>query len=456
MSASIKYITTIVFSVFAIISMAQPLVIDKTVGVVGNEMVLKSEVEVQYIRLQQEQGAIPEDFRCNILADLLTSRMLLTQALLDSIAISEDEVEGELDRRIRYFISLTGSVEKLEEFYGKSVLEMKNEFRSDVKDQLLSQRMQGNIAGDVKITPAEVKRFFSSIPKDSLPYFDAEVEVGLIYFYPKVNKIQRQLAKDEISRLRDRIVKGEDFETMAILYSDDKGTAKDGGELPEFGRDDGFVREFVGASFRLKDGEMSPVIETQFGFHIIQMIKKKGERVKVRHILKTPKITSSDISKTYRLADSVKTLLVDQKISFTAAVKKWSGDEGTKNNGGRLINQQSGDNWFEIDQLGAYDRDIPFIIDTMTAGDYSIPLAYTDHQDKRGYRIIHLLGETKPHVADFNVDYPKLEAMALARKKQNKFNKWLKDKIDRTYINIDYTYADCEILAIWKKDNNIR
>lgn len=445
------WFTFLTLVLFSLSSGAQ--VIDKIVAVVGDKIVLKSDIEVQFMQYET-QGELPPDFRCDIMNQMLVQKMLLTQAEIDSIAVTPEEIESELDRRIRHFVSMLGSQEKLEEYYQKSVLEIKEEFRPDIREQLLATRMQDQITGDVTITPAAVKKFFKSIPTDSLPYFNAEVEVGQIVLYPKPNNVQKQAALDKITKMRDEIIAGADFSTKAILYSDDPGTASKGGELPEFTRNDPYVPEFIGAAFKLKNGEISAPFETQFGYHIIQMIERKGDRVKARHILISPKLVQEDVNIIKRKLDSIRQLLVLEKISFKDAVAKFSEDEFTKNYNGMITNPQAGgETFFDLSQLGAYDRDIPFVIDTLDAGEYSSPFYFVDQQQQQGYRIIFLKSETKPHIANLQDDYAKIKSVAIEQKKQELMDEWMKEKIRITYIKIDQSYADCSSLSVWREGN---
>lgn len=448
-----KYLLVIfIILIQATVGFAQP-VIDKIVSVVGDKIILKSDIEVQYLQYLA-QGELPEEFRCDIMSQMLTQKMLLTQAEIDSISVTEEEIESELDRRIRHFISMVGSQEKLEEYYQKSVLEIKEEFRPDIREQLLATRMQNQITGNITITPAEIKKFFNSIPADSLPYFNAEVEVGQLVIYPKPNITQKQAALDKITKIRNEVLEGADFTTKAILWSDDPGSASKGGELPEFTRTDPYVPEFIGAAFKLKNDEISEPFETEFGYHIIQMIERKGDRVKVRHILIAPKLIQEDVDLVKHTMDSLRQLLISEKLSFRDAVSKFSEDEYTKNYNGMIPNAQAGgETFFDLSQLGAYDRDIPFVIDTMNPGQYSKPVYFVDDQQKQGYRIIYLKSETKPHKANLKEDYVRITAAATEQKKQELMKKWMQEKIRITYIKIDKSYDNCSSLAKWQGSN---
>ena len=440
------------FSLLSFSSSAQ--VIDKVVGIVGDKIVLKSDVEVQYQQYAaQTKTSLPSDFRCQLLDQLLVQNLMLGQAELDSVTVSEDDVDAELDKRIRYFINQVGSQEKLEEFYKKSVVEIKEEFRDDVRDQLVAQKMQSQITKNVKVTPGEVQEFFNSIPADSLPYYNAEVEVGQIVLYAKPSQKAKDEARDQLEKIRQEILDGDDFKLKAILYSDDPGSAKQGGELPEFTRNDPFAPEFIREAFRLEPGEISEPFETEFGFHILQVMDRKGERVKVRHILIQPDIKAADLDRTEEKVDSIRNLLIHEKITFGQAVGRFSEDDNTKQYAGFLTNPSTGESLMEIDQLGAMDRQIPFVIDTMNAGEYSSPQYYQDQRKNQGYRILYLKRVTKPHKANLDEDYARIQTAALSQKKQRVVREWVNERIKKTFIRIDDSYANCENLKPWRTAN---
>lgn len=427
---------------------AQPRTIDKVVGIVGDKPILYSDIEIQYQQYAQE-GEVPADMRCQLMDQLLSQKLLLAQAEIDSVTTTEEEVDAELEKRIRHFISMVGSQERLEEFYQKSVAEIKEEFRPDVRDQLVAQKMQGQITKDVRVTPSEVKAFFNEIHPDSLPYYDAEVQVGHIVIYAQPSDAQKREALRKIREMREEIVAGSDFKLKAILYSQDPGSASKGGELPEFTRNDPFAPEFIAVSFRLQEGEISQPFETEFGYHIVQLMERKGDRVKVRHILIPPELSNDNMRLAQRKADSIRTLLERNEITFGFAVSKFSEDEATNKYGGFLMNSMTGESFFAIDELGAMDRSIPFVLDTMQAGQYSAPVMYADQRGKRGYRILYLKHATEPHRASLEQDYGRIQAAALNQKKQAATRRWLETRISRTYIWIDPTFTGCEALKPW-------
>ncbi len=448
-----RIIITFLFSVSVLTTSAQK-VVDKIVGVVNDKIILLSDIESQSQQYIQEYGAeLPANMKCELLDQLLIQKLLLAQAILDSVEIAEEEVDNELDKRIRYFSNMTGGITKLEEYYGKSIVEIKDEFRTEIRDQMLSSREQQNIIGDVKINPSDVKVFFNTISSDSLPFYDAEVQVGQIIFKPRVIPEMKQFAIDKITELRNRALKGEDFATLASLYSEDPGSVDKGGALDFVNRGE-LDPNFEGAAFSLKiPGDISPVVESTFGYHIIQLIERRGERINVRHILITPKTTSFDLTKAKSRGDTVYQKLSAGQISFSDAVNKFSEDEDSKNNGGMLVNNNSGNTFFTIPDLGDNDKSLVFTIDSLKAGEFSKPELFRDKDGKMMYRIVYLKTESVAHKGNMKDDYDKFQAAALSQKQAAVFSEWVKEKIARSYTFIDPQFIDCDTMTKWKQNS---
>lgn len=447
---AITFFSLLLFSVFVFAQNDKKLV-DKILSIVGDEIILLSDVELQYEQIKMENENVSEGMKCNLLEELMTQKMFLEQANIDSLVVSEDEVEGELNRRIQYFISMIGSQERLEEYYGKSITAIKDEFRKDIRDQLLSRQMRSKIFEDVKITPSEVKAFFNKIHKDSLPYFNAEVEIGQIVFEPEISPTQRQLAIEKIEGLQERIEKGEDFGLLALIYSEDPGSTQNNGELGFVSRGE-MVKEFEAAAFKLEPGEVSEIVESQYGYHLIKMTDMKGQRARLSHILVKPKITSFDLKETRQRADSVKLLLDQEKIGFQEAVRLYSEDESTKHSGGMLVNPNNGTNSFEISQL---DKSVYFGIDKLKPGEFSNPVLFQDERSQeQAYRILYLKSQSEPHEANLNDDYDRIKKAALQQKEDKVLQDWLNKKIRETYVKVDNFY-DCENIKKWQKTNII-
>ncbi len=426
---------------------AQPKLIDKIAGIVGDNIILLSDVEIQYQQMLAQDPTLSADVKCQLLDQLMAQKMYLTQAMVDSIEITEEEVETELDRRLRYFMQLIGSKEKLEEYYGKSILEIKDEFREEIREQLLSQSMESRVFKDLKVTPAEVRTFFNEIPEDSLPYFNAEVEVGQIVVFPEVAREQRKLALEKIEDLRKRVIEGEDFETLALIYSEDPGSAAEGGDVGFIERGE-TAAEFEAAAFNLEKDEVSEVVETIFGFHVLQLIERKGERAHIRHILVKPQITSYDLEFSADLLDSVRALIIAKTTTFGQAAEKFSEDESSKNNGGILTNPETGGGSFELDQL---ERSLFLTVEKMDVGEVSQPMLFKTPTEENAYRIVYLQSRTEPHKASLEEDYNKIQAAALASKQAKALKVWFSKKSQNTYIFVDDEHSDCPELNKWKK-----
>lgn len=296
--------------------LAQREVIDKVVATIGGELVLLSEVEEQFALMEAQSGVLPEGARCNIMDQLMASKLLVNQAKLDSLEVSDEEVEAQLDARIERILSfMNNDVAQFESYYGQTINEVKAQFREDLKSQILADRMRSQVMASVTVTPSEVKKFFNSIPLDSLPYFNSEVEVGEIVYKPKINEEERQKTIEKLESIRQRILDGEDFAELASKFSDD-GSARGGGDLG-WARRGKYVPEFEAAAFKLEKEELSPVIESEFGFHIIQMLERRGNSIHVRHILIKPEITDADLEKAKVHLDSVRQFLLSDSLSFS-------------------------------------------------------------------------------------------------------------------------------------------
>ena len=312
---------------------ANDSIVDGVVAVVGANVILRSDIETQYLQFRAQgniQGSA-EKVRCQILEGLLFQKLLYHQAQIDSVKVTDAEVDGQMDHRMRMFISQIGSPEKLEEYYQKSISEIKNEMRDIIKEQMMVQQSKEKITKDVNVTPSEVKVFLKRLPKDSIPEISSEIEVGMIMKSPVIGDAEKQACIDRLKNFKERIKKGDDFSTLAVLYSEDPGSAKKGGELGMFKRGDMRI-EFEAAAFKLKPGEISDIVETEDGFHIIQMIERKGEYINVRHILIQPKVSLASMTSAKATLDSVGNLIEQKKITFADAVVRFS-DDPTRNNG---------------------------------------------------------------------------------------------------------------------------
>jgi len=425
--------------------------VDRIIAVVGGNITLQSELETQYLQMLSSGYEPNDDSRCILFEELLYGNLLLHRAKVDSLEVSDSEVEDELTRRLDYFVAQLGSQEKLEEYYEKSILEIKDEFRELIKEQLLSQRMQQQITGDVKVTPAEVRAYFNKIPKDSLPYINTELELGRIMRRPAITKEQKQDAKNKAEELRKRVLEGESFRALSILYSEDPGSAKNGGDLGFFQRGM-MVPEFDAVAFRLKEDSISEVFETDYGYHFIEMLERRGEQINVRHILIRPKTSLDDLEKARVFLDSIRELIVDGKMTFAEAAEKFSDDEESNQNAGMMYNPMTGASVFDMEQLGSIDQKLFLTVEKMKVGDISKAVKTQSPDGKESYNLFFLKSQTEPHVANLKDDYQKIQTAALGEKKNRVIEKWINDKASKTYIRIDDAYKDCPFAHRWDKN----
>ncbi len=423
------------------------VIIDQIIAIVGSNVILQSDLESQYLQYQMQQGGKgdPSEVKCSMLEGMVFQKLLLNQAELDSVVVSDGMVESELDRRLRYYISMMGSQEKFEEFYRMSVVDFKEEFREQVQENMLVEQVQRDLTMNLKITPSEVRSYYKDIPKDSLPLMNSEVKMSQIVKLPPVNQEEIESVKNKLQEIRYRVLNGENFATLAILYSEDPGSAKQGGELGLFGRGEMYP-EFEAAAFTIKEGEISEVIKTDAGYHILQYIERRGEYVNVRHILIRPKVSPLDLAKAKVELDSISDEIERKEITFEEAVVKYSEDP-SKNNGGLLINPMTGTTMFESDQL---DPKVFFVVDKLEVDEISNPVQFQTDEGKDAYRILKLLGRTDPHTANLKQDYDRVQEWALEDKKQSEMNKWMEEKVENTYIKLNDEFKDCEFSRDWK------
>ncbi len=426
---------------------SQGKVIDQIVAIVGSNIIKLSDIENQYLQMRAQGNFVSGDSsKCSILENMLFSKLLLNQAKLDSLVLTDEQVESEMERRLRYYVAQFGSKEKFEEFYKKSIIEFKAEFKDIVKNQMLVQRMEEKITENVKVTPLDVKKYFNEIPKDSIPLIESEYEIGHIVRQPFVSKEEKAYTKQRLEELRERIVKGEKFSSLAVLYSEDPGSAKKGGELGLYGRGE-LYPEFEAAAYGLKKDEISPVIETKAGFHIIQLIERRGDYINARHILFTPKVSPYQLGKAKAYLDSIYTVIKDSAMQFSKAAMRYS-DDLNKNNNGMIVNTATGNTKFSAEEV---DPTIFFTIDKMKPGEISKPVLMKDSEGKQAYRILYLKNRTSPHKANLQSDYDKIQNAALERAKGEVVKKWTNEKIRKTYINIFEPYNKCKFDNNWLK-----
>jgi len=429
---------------------SKKVIADKIVGQVGDKIILRSDIENSISDLKrqaqgQENVVIPT--ACQILEGQLIQKALVLQGQKDSLKISEDDIDAALDNRIRGAIQQYGSKDLLEEIAGKTIYQLKEDFREAFRDQKLAEEMQKKIVGNVKITPNEVRAYYAKIPKDSLPFYESEVEISQVVVIPKANKdVEEYVAKQMLDYKRQVESGKQKFEQLVKLYSEDPGSKDAGGQYTLNRNEKTWDPAFLSASFRLKEGQISPVVKSKFGLHIIQLVSRSGDEAVVRHILRIPPVTEDEIKETTAKLDSIKKSLVAGSLSFNEAVSKFSDDENSKFSAGSVAGP-NGSVFLTIDML---DKDMVVALKNLKPGQYSAPQTYTDERNRKAVRLIYLKRRTEPHRENMLDDYNRIAQRAIEEKKSAALEKWFKDHIPTYYVSIDKDYAGCDGLNDWK------
>lgn len=433
-------LTTIVILSFSLPNQAQDKkLIEQIAATVGDKKILQSDIENQRLQVQAQSYKAPT--KCEILNDLVAQKMLLIQAQEDSITVSNNQVEAELEQRLRYFIREIGSEEELENYYNKNIQEIRQDLRSSLKEQILTQQMQNQLIDDVEVTPEEVEKYYKNLPKDSIPTINEKVKINQIVKYPGENEEAETKARERLLDLRKRIIDGQRFSTLARLYSDDPETASKGGELG-YRTEEELDPAFADAAFGLKKEEISGIVESAYGFHLIQLIDRNDDEVNVRHLLITPDVSYEQKQTVRNKLDSISTEIKAGNISFEEAARKFSDDDKYRMNGGLMVNPQTSSNTFELDQLPSADYET---IEDLEKGDISEPYEAQDENGKSVFKIVRIKDKTEKHKANLKEDYSEIKEMALEKKKQKYINRWLKKKKKDTYIKIDKSFQDCDL-----------
>ncbi|HEV7620704.1 MAG TPA: peptidylprolyl isomerase [Flavisolibacter sp.] len=425
---------------------AQKIVADKILGIVGDRIILQSDIQNAISDIVRQGGNVPQNAECSVLEQALMSKILMLQAQKDSLPITDEEVEAELDQKVRYFISQYGTQAALEQIAGKTIYQIKDDARESVKENKLAQAMQQKIVSNIHITPAEVKVYFDKIPKDSLPFFESQVEIGQIVVFPKASRDLDKYIVDELNNYKKQIeAKTITFAQAAQKYSEDPGTKDRGGEFQLNRNDKGVDPTFLAAAFRLKNGEVSPVIKSKFGYHIIEMEQRNGDDAVVRHILRIPDVTEAEINQSIARLDSVRSKLIAGTIDFNNAAGKYS-DVDAKLNGPYILSR-SGDTYNTIDEL---DKGVVTMLSKLKVGEYSQPTPFTEERmQKKGVRILYLKSRSEPHRMNLRDDYNRIAQVALEEKKFIALNKWLTAHIANYYIMVDPQESSCPQISKW-------
>jgi len=424
--------------------------LDKIVAVIGNNIVLQSDIEGMNAQALYQGQHVD---KCVLVQDQISTKILVQQAAIDSIEVKDDDIDAEIDRRIRYSVQRAGGQDRLEQLLGRSVLQYKEEIRPDVREMLIAQRMRQHITEKLNTTPQDVRDYFRKLPKDSLPTFNKEVEVAEIVFEPKLTKQEKDVYRDKAQELLDRVKKGDDFGALATAYSQDPGTAPQGGDDGFIDRNTGYVKEFVSWAFRLKAGELSPVFEAgDFGFFFLQVLERRGEQVHTRHILISPPITPESLDRAKGRADTIYNLLdKNRKVDFFAsAASFYSDNKETKYNGGLLMTSEGVENRTSFIPTDKLDPQVEAVIDTMKVGGISKPVLFTDRQGKKSYRIFYLKSVVDAHKANLEQDFAKIKDYATADKVNRTIADWFAKKRKDTYIRVDPQFqSGCPVLKSW-------
>ena len=434
---------------------ANNTIVDKVIGVLGDEIILLSELEKQVAYLaQQQKTALPPNAKCLMLDNILTEKLLIHQARVDSIEVSEDEVNTQIDARIDRILGMMGNnVTQFVDYYGQTPAEMKDFMADDMKAQLLSERMRQQIIDGATIRPSEVIAFYNKIPKDSIPFFNSEVEYAELVYKPVVSQAAKDEAYVKLSQIRKDIIdKKVTFEDMARAHSDDLGSGKQGGELGWQKRGT-FVTEFEATAYNLDNEEISQIVETQFGYHIIQMLERRGNLIHARHILIKPVFSESDYTLAVSKLDSIRNDILSKEMSFAEAVRKYSDkDQQSYSNGGRVMNQYTGNTLFEISDL---DFNVYFALDSLKPGELSRPVEFLTEAGEKFYRIMKLNSRSEPHKATLKTDYSKIQQAALNTKKSEIIANWVQDKVGSVYVRLDPNFRSCPEMDKWnfQKEN---
>lgn len=417
------------------------VVVDEIIVRVDDYIVLRSELESTYLDILSRGERISGNTKCTVLKDLITNKLLVAKAEIDSILVEDGQVDQELNSRMALIINQVGSEDEIEKYYNKTIAEFKKELFDDIKEQLIVRKMRQEILADVVVSPEEVKDFYESVPSDSLPYFSTQVKVSQIVKVPEVGKEQKDKTRGELLKIRDKILNGESFEILATLNSQDPGSAQNGGNLGFVGRGS-FQPEFEAAVFKLKEGEISMPIETEFGFHLIQLVEKRGNLFNSRHILLQPEFSDSDIQRTKDFLDSLKVLAYSDSVSFEELAREYSDDKFTSSFGGYFTDAMGSENVL-VEEL---DPVIFFTIDTMDVSQISVPFESRTDDGKIAYKLIFFKEKIPPHLGNLEEDYQRFRNFTLNRKQGIELDKWFEKARKEVFINVDPEYNSCNII----------
>lgn len=422
--------------------------IEKIVAVVGNNIILKSDLEQQILQYQAQGLEVDSLMRLQVLEDLLFQKLMLHKAKIDSIEVTENDVFNEIDSRLNTFITQLGSEDQLEKYFDKKIYEIKEEMYEPIENSLIIQKVRFEISSSVDVTPKEVKDYFKNLDSDSLPMVNETLEVAHILKYPPASASAIKETENKLEKLKERVLKGESFATLAILYSEDPGSSRNGGLYNSIKRGM-FVKEFEAVMFSLQDGEISDVFETEYGYHIVIMEEHRGDEVDIRHILMSPKISAIDLNNAKNILISTRDSILDENLTFEDASIRYSDDEMTKFNGGKLINLNNGTSKFELHEL---ESSIKLAVEQLEVNEISEPNYVKQDSGKEAFRLFKLLSKTEAHVVNFKDDYKLIRDMALEQKKDEAISEWINTSLKKTYVRINEEYKLLDFQYNWLKD----
>ena len=434
-------------------SQAQPkkVLADKIIAVVGDKIVLKSDIDNTILDMQRQGIEVPSNARCLSLEQAMGVKALVLQAEKDSLPISDEEIAADIENQVRGFINSYGSKEKLEEIAGRTLYQLKEDFKEGFRERKLAGAMRNKIVENIRITPYEVKAYFEKIPKDSLAYYESEVEIGQIVVYPKASRDAEEYAVDQLKEFKQQLETGKkDIKTLAALYSDDPGSKDKAGEYNINRNEKQWDPTFLAKAFSLKEGQISNPFKSKFGYHIIQMVNRAGDDAVIRHILKIPQVTKTEIKASLQKLDSVRAKLIAGTTTFGEAVNRYTEDDNSKFTGG-MKSGQDGSSYLTLDQL---DKDMVIMMKILSIGEYSQPTEFSDERGKKGVRIVYLKSRSEPHRENVKDDYNKIAQRALEEKKNDALEKWFVEKIPTYYIKIDDDFKTCDEMQKWLHSAN--
>ena len=446
-----KYTFLLFFITSLTFAQQKPLVLDKIVAQIGDNIILKSDIESQKSQEIDSNQFKKVNLDCELLEKLLMQNLFLNQAELDSIKVSDAQVDGEMENRIRVIEQQIGGRQKMEEFYNKTVTQIKNEFRPLIKNRLMTEEMQRQITGSINITPNEIEEYYKKLPIDSIPLINAKISIQQIVIFPKISQDDRQITINKLKDIREDIVQGKSFETQARIHSQDPGSALQGGQMTA--SRGMMVPPFEAAVFGLKPGEISTVFETDYGYHIVQLLERKGDDYTCRHILLVPEFNRQSLTDASAKMEECFAKLKQNQITWEQAVLTYSNDNNTRHNKGIITNPITGEQGWSMEDLNQIDQQIFILTNALNVGDLTSPSLYFDFNEKKqGIRIVRLMNRVGPHRANLDQDYTLIQRATENDKKEKILSNWIKNKIGNAYVRIDNEYDNCIFKYSWKSN----